>query len=522
MPVHTVRSYSKIGRSDWSGGPHSASMLQLGWLRESSATPELVLICGGWRHVCETYYLALDSGLAPGDESLEKLNRVLVALLEQWRHLVMCAPAGGTLSLPFDFTDQAIGCLSARIGTTDVSLQPGWSRVEGWRIAPTQFAESQQSLADFAPEAAVRPLTATRSELLHWIEASLAVARKGVPIGPQTDPTPIFEHFRGSYGTELLAAAVAHFGLFGRLAAGPLSAEDLREQLKLEVRPATVLFTALCAMGLLSRRAGDKLSLTAIAAEHLAPGRPFDVGDYISLAASAPGVLEMVQRLKTNRPADSDGGGAAFIYRDGIASAMEEATLARHFTLALAGRARNVAPRLAAVAKLTGVKHLLDVGGGTGLYALACLREYPQLRATVFDRPNVLRVAEEFRSSAGLVGRLELSPGDMFTDPLPEADAILLSNVLHDWDVPECQRLIERCVDVLPSGGRLLIHDVFLNDTLDGPLPIALYSAALFTLTEGRAYSTAEFREWLTTAGLTVTGPVPTRIHCGLLTGVKR
>ncbi|MSQ95725.1 MAG: methyltransferase, partial [Gemmataceae bacterium] len=35
---------------------------------------------------------------------------------------------------------------------------------------------------------------------------------------PTTDPTPIFEHFRGSYGTDLLTAAVAHFNLFGRLA----------------------------------------------------------------------------------------------------------------------------------------------------------------------------------------------------------------------------------------------------------------------------------------------------------------
>jgi len=66
-----------------------------------------------------------------------------------------------------------------------------------------------------------------------------------------------------------------------------------------------------------------------------------------------------------------------------------------------------------------------------------------------------------------------------------------------------------------------MVHDVFLNDALDGPLPIALYSASLFTLTEGRAYSAAEYRLWLEEAGLQV-GPVsPTLIHCGVLTGVK-
>jgi hypothetical protein len=97
----------------------------------------------------------------------------------------------------------------------------------------------------------------------------------------------------------------------------------------------------------------------------------------------------------------------------------------------------------------------------------------------------------------------------------------LLSNVLHDWDVPECRQLVGRCAAALPSGGRLLIHDVFLNDAHDGPLAVALYSAALFSITEGRAYSAAEYREWLIGAGLEPQPIVPTLVHCGLLEGRK-
>jgi hypothetical protein len=66
-----------------------------------------------------------------------------------------------------------------------------------------------------------------------------------------------------------------------------------------------------------------------------------------------------------------------------------------------------------------------------------------------------------------------------------------------------------------------LIHDVFLNDDHDGPLPVALYSASLFSLTEGRAYSAREYREWLMAAGLTPGEIVPTLVHCGVLSGVK-
>jgi O-methyltransferase domain len=87
--------------------------------------------------------------------------------------------------------------------------------------------------------------------------------------------------------------------------------------------------------------------------------------------------------------------------------------------------------------------------------------------------------------------------------------------------VPQCRALIKRFADILPAGGRLLIHDAFLTDALDGPLPIALYSAALFCLTEGRAYSAAEYRTWLGEAGLKPGEIVPTLIHCGVLPGVK-
>jgi hypothetical protein len=166
---------------------------------------------------------------------------------------------------------------------------------------------------------------------------------------------------------------------------------------------------------------------------------------------------------------------------------------------------------------------LLDVGGGTGIYSIAFLQRQPSLRAIVWDRPKVLEVAREMAASYGVADRLECRPGDMFVDPVPlGCDVMLLSNVLHDWDVPECRALLRRCSEALLAGGRLLIHDVFLNDALDGPLPVALYSAALFALTEGRAYSAAEYRGWLTESGLSPGPIVSTLVHCGVLPAAQK
>jgi predicted O-methyltransferase YrrM len=341
---------------------------------------------------------------------------------------------------------------------------------------------------------------------------------------PTTDPTPIFEAFRGCHSTELLTAAVAEFDLFSRLDRQPMTHENLRGELQLEPRPAVVLLTALRAMDLLATDEAGRLTLTDLAREHLIPGGEFYVGDYLSLAAQSPAVQEMIARLRTNRPAgaDDEEHGAAFIYRDGIESAMETEASARSLTLALAGRAKNVAPLMAECVAMDDARVLLDVGGGTGIYSIALVQKNPQLRAIVFDRPEVLKVAGEMATEYGVSDRIELIEGDMFTDALPQdVDVALLSNILHDWDVPQCRDLVRRCAETVRPGGQVLVHDVFLHDDHSGPLPIALYSASLFSLTEGRAYSAAEYRQWLVASGLQPGEIIPTLIHCGVLTGLK-
>ena len=335
---------------------------------------------------------------------------------------------------------------------------------------------------------------------------------------PPTDATPLFEAFRWRYGSCLLTAALSHLGVFEKLAPSPLPDAVLKQHLGLEDRPFQVLITGLLAMGLIQRSASDLLELSELAREHLLASAPYYMGDYLGLAAEAPEVLDLVARLRTNRPADIDAQGHAFIYRDGIASAMDSSQWARHFTLSLAGRARNVAPFLAEAMDLKGIHHLVDVAGGTGIYALALLEQNPNLEITLVDLPEVLKVAAECISGHPDAQRLHLEEGDMFQwEPKRPFQAALFSNVLHDWDQPECLRLIERYAAMLPSPGKLFIHDVLLDNSLEGPLPIALYSIALFTLTEGRAYSPAEYEHWLQRAGLRAGKPVSTAIHCAVI-----
>lgn len=341
---------------------------------------------------------------------------------------------------------------------------------------------------------------------------------------PNTDPTPIFEHFRNGFATDLLTVACVDFDIFSKLSKSPMTFAEVCKSTGLSNRAANVLMTALRSMDMIVVDSEGKFCLSPISAEHLVSGGYFDVGGYVSLVAEAPSVRAIAERLKTNKPAENrkEDTGAAFIFRPGLESAMDQSDSARRLTMALAGRAKNVAPYLADAVDFSNSKTLLDIGGGTGIYAIACLQKNTHLKGIVWDRPQVLKVAAEMADEYGVKDRLQLIPGDMFTDSVPDADVMLMSNILHDWDEPECLKLMKRCAEKLPSGGRILVHDAFLKDDLSGPFALAMYSTALFTLTEGRAYSAEEYRRWMLTVGLKPKAQLsPTLVHCAVLEGVK-
>jgi len=166
---------------------------------------------------------------------------------------------------------------------------------------------------------------------------------------------------------------------------------------------------------------------------------------------------------------------------------------------------------------------LLDIGSGSGHYSIALLKRNPELNVIMLDRPCVIDVASTCVARARMRKRCQMIAADMFSDPFPAGmDAMLLSNILHDWDVTDCRKLIARCSAALPSGGRLFVHDTFLNDDLSGSLSAALHSASIFMITEGRLYSRSEISHWLSSAGLKVEQRlVPTAYNYAVLTATK-
>ena len=328
-----------------------------------------------------------------------------------------------------------------------------------------------------------------------------------IPLSP--DLAPITRHARAMYSSRLLIAAVHHLNVFESLIGGPLSFADLQQRLGLRERPAMVLFPALCAMQLLAYDSDGKLHLTVIG-RHLTRGATPTLMDYVGLEKNDPGVIEMAERLRNDGLPQPEPTGIAYVKEGDVPSPMDDPEVARFLTMALAGRAQCLAPLVAEkLPKHSG--HLLDVAGGTGYFTYEWLLVNPQATATVFDRPSVLAVAKEVLETfcqsgrpgaAGVKERVQFMPGDMLADELPQTDLLLAASLFHDWPTETCQVLAHRFAASLRPEGELWIHDAFLNDALDGPLAVTDYSAQLFWVTKGRAYSRREYRQLLHNAGL--------------------
>ena len=314
---------------------------------------------------------------------------------------------------------------------------------------------------------------------------------------PETDPVSIYRVRDGIYAVDMLLAAIVHFNLFSWLHTHPATRDDICRAFEITPRPADVMLTLFAAMGLVEER-WDIFKVTPLAREHLVETSPWFLGPYYESLKNRPVALDLVKVLRTGKPANwsSDKDGKDWHV------AMESEDFARQFTAAMDCRGVYLSQALAKALDLNWRSHLLDIAGGSGVYACSLVTHHPHLAATVFEKRPVDTIAARAIAERGCTAKVKVTAGDMLVDPLPtDADVHLYSNVLHDWDEPVVRQLIRKSFDALAPGGMIVIHDAFLNASKTGPLHVAEYSVLLMHSSEGRCYSTREMERYLTDAG---------------------
>lgn len=332
-----------------------------------------------------------------------------------------------------------------------------------------------------------------------------------------TDPASLYRVRDALYTVDMLTVGIVHLDVFSLLAGGPRSAADLCKALAVAERPADVMLTLFCALNLLSRRDG-KLELTPLSREHLVNGSPWNMSAYFESFKDRPVCQDLLRVLKTGKPASWASDKSLGDWH----KSMEDEAFADKFTAAMDCRGAYLGPRLAEAVSLRGNTRLLDVGGGSGVYACALVSRNPQLRAAVLEKPPVDRVARRWIERRGFSDRVGVVASDMLTASLPHGyDVHLYSNVIHDWDTPQVKILLARSHEALPPGGRILIHDAHLNREKTGPQEVAEYSVLLMHATEGRCYSVGEIEALLEEVGFMDVEQLPTAASRSVISARK-
>jgi SAM-dependent methyltransferase len=347
----------------------------------------------------------------------------------------------------------------------------------------------------------------------------------GRSVGPTTDPTPLFDLAEGMHAIEALTAAVGWLHLFEQLETHPSDSTEICASLSLAPRPGRVLLTLLASLGLVQRDGRGVYHLTDLAREHMLPGSPWSLAPCFEALKDRPSCRSMLAVLRSGQPLGAPDPAASEQTEASTQpwlQGMDQEAFAEYFLNAIDSRNAYLAHVLAERLDLADRRSLLDVAGGSGIYACALVRRYPYLRATVLEKNPVDAVARRAVARRGLSDRVYVASGDMLGAPLPEGhDAHLYSNVIHDWDEATVRRLLAASFSALRPGGQIVLHDAFLDESQSGPRAVAEYSVLLMSFTAGRCYAVPEVRELIEAAGFRDVGLLRTAVHRSVVTASK-
>lgn len=256
----------------------------------------------------------------------------------------------------------------------------------------------------------------------------------------------------------------AELDIFSLLSIHPMSAQEIADKIQVTLRGITILLDALVPMGLLKKK-DDKYYCPAEVASLLSRDSPTSIMPMVMLSVGGwkrwSNLTEIVRYgLQRARP-----------------SAFESSSEQETFILAMRTIASRLSPAIIAAIKPLGAKKLLDIGGGSGSYTQAFLEAYPDMKATLFDLPAVIKIAQKILTDTDLIDRITFVPGNYYKDELPkDHDLALLSAIIHQNSPEQNIELYRKIYRTLEPGGRLIIRDHIMSPDHTQPIGGALFA----------------------------------------------
>ena len=257
-----------------------------------------------------------------------------------------------------------------------------------------------------------------------------------------------------NWTTQALAATV-RLRLPDLLAGGAQAVDTLATRASCHPPSLHRLLRALTSISIVSEREDGCFELTE-AGRLLAADAPGSMAAWAELCGTSSWAAwgRLTECVRTGMSARKQGSGAG-----GFAHLAKDDAAALLFHRAMVGLSRPVAASVAAEVDFSGVRRVVDVGGGVGEVIAAVLAAHPGLQGVLFDMDHAIGLAHDSLAAAGVSDRCERVSGDFFqTVPAgADADVYLLKSVLHDWDDAQCTALLLTCAKAMVGDSRLLV-----------------------------------------------------------------
>jgi 2-polyprenyl-3-methyl-5-hydroxy-6-metoxy-1,4-benzoquinol methylase len=282
--------------------------------------------------------------------------------------------------------------------------------------------------------------------------------------------------------------------IFTVLEGTSLTSVAVANKIKADARATDRLMNAACDIGFLEKK-NKKFNNTAEASAYFVKGKP----GYMSALMHT---VSLWQTWSTLTECVRKG---TSVYQRPKTINNRNSKWLEAFIGAMHYRASKQAKEIVAKIDLKGVRKVLDVGGGSGAFAMAFVNAGKGVTATVQDLPNVIPITKKYIKEDKMSKKVDTVSGDYNTDPFPEGyDIIFLSAVVHINSYKENVKLIKKCAASLNPGGQVVIQDQVMNDDRTTPSSGALFALNMLVGTEeGDTYTEKEMREWFAKAGLT-------------------
>jgi len=313
----------------------------------------------------------------------------------------------------------------------------------------------------------------------------------------QPNPAFIFETLNAYQRTASLIAAI-ELDIFTGIGEGKTTAQELAARSKTSERGMRILCDYLTVIRLLTK-SGRRYGLTPDSAMFLDRRSPA----YQGSTAKFLGASEITDGFKDL---------AAAVRRGGTAIS-EEGTVSTENPVWVEF-ARSMAPMMTLpaemIAKLLGAPSgakwkVLDIAAGHGLFGITIAKMNPQAQIVALDWASVLEVAKENARAAGVAGRYSTIAGNAFKANFGSAyDLVLLTNFLHHFDIPTCEKFLRKVHAALGAGGRAVTLEFVPNEDRVSPPMAATFSLIMLGTTRaGDAYTFSEFDRMFSNAGFT-------------------